>query len=61
VSRFLLFGEPYDHAILIAQFGADTTEHFFGFLGRRVIVIGSNHHGGGNQPILGVIDVEPIF
>ena len=61
LKLFLLFGEPYDQAILIAQFGADTIEHFFGFLGRRFIIIGSNHHGGCNQPVLGVIDVETIF
>jgi hypothetical protein len=27
----------------------------------RLIFIGGNHHCGGNQPVLGIINVEAIF
>jgi hypothetical protein len=35
--------------ITIAQFDANTIEHVFGLLDSPLIVIGSNHHGGGKS------------
>jgi hypothetical protein len=58
---FLLFAwELYDHSITIPQLGANTSEHFFGLLGRRSVIIGINHHSGGNQLVLIAIKVKPI-
>jgi hypothetical protein len=59
--RRLLFWEPSDQAILVPQIGANTVEHLFGLLGRRRVIVGNNRHNRRNQPILGVVDVEPIF
>jgi hypothetical protein len=52
---------PHDQTITIAQFGANTIEHVFGLVDCRLIVIGGNHHCGGNLPVLGIINVEAIF
>jgi hypothetical protein len=38
-----LFGELYDQAIPIPQFGAITIKHLFGLRGRCVVIVGSNH------------------
>jgi hypothetical protein len=32
-----------------------------GLLGRRRVIVGNNRHNRRNQPILGVVDVEPIL
>lgn len=42
----LVFREPRDQSIRIKQFCANSTEHRFGLLGSRAIIIGGNHHGG---------------
>jgi hypothetical protein len=55
------FWEPCDQSLAITQFRTNTIEHGFGYLGRRVVVIGGNHHGGRNNPVPGVVDVKPIL
>jgi hypothetical protein len=51
----------HNQAITIAQFDANTIKHFFGLLGCCVVIVGRDHHRGGNQMVLGVIDVKSIF
>jgi hypothetical protein len=41
--------KPYEQSILIPQFGANTIKHFFGLLGRRLVIVGGNHHGGSDS------------
>jgi hypothetical protein len=64
----LLFAwEPNDQSITIPQFAANTIKyffkHFFGLLGRRLVIVGGNLQGRSDLPVLGeryYIDANPF-